>query len=193
MAFIITKEIIEKAKTYMPIEDKISLSKIIAEKCVDIIPQSRKNPISDRANKILSLPLPEGELSALKSMLTMSVLLGFYFNIDIDTQNKDAMTFASYDEYASSHPLNQLDRLKSNAEIRDKVYDLVADFKEFKKMVDIEIYNIRTYRNDPLIRLAATIGLYLTKENLNKLKDGLEQMSAQLQQAQEHAEDKTEE
>lgn len=189
MAFVITKEMIEKANTYMPIEEKISLSKIIAEKCVDIIPQSRKNPISDRANKILSLPLPEGELPSLKSMLTLSVLLGFYLDIDIDTENKNAMTFASYDEYANSHPLNQLDRLKSNAEIRDKVYDLVADFKEFKKMVDTEIYNIRAYRNDPLVRLAATVGLYLTKENLVKLKDTLTQVTEQLQQAEEKTEE----
>ncbi len=191
MAFVITKEMIEKANTYMPIEEKISLSKIIAEKCVDIIPQSHKNPVSDRANKMLSLPLPEGELPSLKSMLTLSVLLGFYLDIDIDTENKNAMTFASYDEYANSHPLNQLDRLKSNAELRDKVYDLVADFKEFKKMVDTEIYNIRTYRNDPLVRLAATVGLYLTKENLAKLKDNLSEMTKQLQQTQ--AQEKTEE
>lgn len=182
MAFVITKEMIEKANSYMPMEEKISLSKIIAEKCVDIIPQPRKNPVSDRANKILSLP--EGELPSLKSMLTLSVLLGFYLDIDIDAEGKNAMTFASYDEYAGSHPLNQLDRLKSNAEIRDKVYDLVADFKEFKKMVDTEIYNIRAYRNDPLVRLAATVGLYLTKENLAKLKDNLTQATEQLQQAQ---------
>lgn len=187
MAFVITKEMIEKANAYMPIEEKISLSKIIAEKCVDIIPQSRKTPVSDRA----SLPLPEGELPSLKSMLTLSVLLGFYLDIDIDAEGKNAMTFASYDEYANSHPLNQLDRLKSNAEIRDKVYDLVADFKEFKKMVDTEIYNIRTYRNDPLVRLAATVGLYLTKENLAKLKDDLSKMTEQLQQAQ--PQEKTEE
>lgn len=168
MAFVITKEMIEKANTYMPIEEKISLSKIIAEKCVDIIPQSHKNPVSDRANKMLSLPLPEGELPSLKSMLTLSVLLGFYLDIDIDTENKNAMTFASYDEYANSHPLNQLDRLKSNAELRDKVYDLVADFKEFKKMVDTEIYNIRTYRNDPLVRLAATVGLYFDQREFGQ-------------------------
>lgn len=175
MALEITKEMFAAAKTYMPLLSKIELSKIIAEKSVGRVNVARDNPMYEEIHKLFPLPSLESELYGMKIILTLNVILAYYFGIDIKTDEKGEISEAIYDSYAESHILNQIDRFKSDASLRNKAFDILSDIKEFKKMIDTEIYNLRMIRNDPLARLISGLSVSLTKENLEKIKSTLAQ------------------
>lgn len=165
--FILTDEMMKKAKTYMPISEKIATAKVIAKNCVGNIKVAEQNK---EGNKILSLPEIKSEDLALKTILLQNVLLGYYFDIDLDP-NEDS--YKQYDYYAGGHLLNQLERYKSNPELKNKAFDLLTDYKEFKKLVDTEIYNCKTNENDTLGRLTASMQLLSSPKNIKELSETL--------------------
>ena len=118
----------------------------------------------------------------------MSVLLMEYLKVTIpdDFSDKD------YDRYASSHILNQLERFKSNAELKDKVFDLLNDYRDFKKILDTEIFNEKEVRNDSVERLSAAISIVSNPENIAKMKDELEKKMGEFEIAQIEAKEKLE-
>ncbi len=163
--FVLTEEMVAKAKTYMPLRVKIELAKGIA--------QSSTKPMKTAAqNTPAMLPLPAlfAEDTGMKTILVMNAFLGFYFDIEINVEDKSI--FDIFDYYAGSHILNQLERLKVTAQ-KEKVFDIIADFKDFKKMVDTEIEKEVANNNDSLGRLSATMALLGTPENVKKMTDAL--------------------
>lgn len=168
--FKITKELILKAKSYMPLEEKIAYSTSIAENCLRDYKTADQNRVGE---KFLALPYLKGEDMGLKSVLLMNVLLGFYFDIELKTSDNPDNVYKEYNKYASGNILNQIERFKSDVEIKDKVFDLIADYKDFKKMVDTEIYNLKALNNDPIARLSASIQILSTPENIKLLSEEL--------------------
>lgn len=162
--FVLTEEMMRNAKTYMPMAVKMKLSDEISELCVKIEDK-------EKSGDIYALPPLKTEQEALKIMMLQNTLLGFYFDIEVD-EKKDA--FEVYDHYAGSHILNQIERYKQNAEIRTKAFDLLSDFRDFRRMVDARIERILYSENNALDRLLAGMALasdpeYI-KNELNELK-----------------------
>lgn len=172
--FKITKELILKAKSYMPLEEKIAYSTSIAENCLRDYKTADQNRVGE---KFLALPYLKGEDMGLKSVLLMNVLLGFYFDIELKTSDNSDDVYKEYNKYASGNILNQIERFKSDVEIKDKVFDLIADYKDFKKMVDTEIYNLKALNNDPIARLSASIQILSTPENIKLLSEELKKVT----------------
>ena len=147
--FELKKEHIERAKTYMPIQDKVNLSKKIAELCI-------KDAEVKEEDKIFALPPEVVEDLGVKAVLLQNVLLNYYFDIELD-EKRDG--YEQYDYFNRKNLLNQIERFKAEGDVKNKVYDLLADYKDFKRMVDVEIYNLKTSRNDTLIRILNGISL----------------------------------
>lgn len=165
--FIITKEMVLKAPTYMDLRTKESLSQSIAALCLKDMKIAYQN---EAGQKALALPVLKKEDTALKTILLLNSFLGFYFDITLDS-NEDS--YEQYDYYAKSHPFNQLERLKTDTELKSKIYDILSDYREFEKMVNSEIYSLKMNNNDPLARFAATMQLMSDPASIQKLAEEL--------------------
>lgn len=175
---IITEEMIQRATSYVPLARKIALAQTIAPECVyaaEITTQTLE------ANRVLALPQIYLENVTVKQLYLMQVFLTEYLLIEIPKdENGNELDFNTevYDAFACTHPLNQLERMKTNPVVKDKVFDILADYKEFKKLLDIEIFNLRTARNDAWERALAGIGVISSPEAIKKMQSELEKLNA---------------
>lgn len=175
--FELKKEHIEKAATYMPLEDKLKLAKKIAQLCIE-------DAEMDENDKLFSLPPQQVEDLGTKAVLLQNILLGYYLDIEL---NETEDVFGQYNFYNGNNIINQIERFKSDSDVKNKVYDLIADYKEFKKMVDIEIYNIKIAKNDTFLRILSGISLLAAQKYaedpqlftkiINELDETLEELS----------------
>ena len=157
--FELTKELMAKAITYMPLAEKTIYAELIARRCLKPI-----KPLNEKDNidSFLVIPSVVGEDILQKEQMLLNVLLSHYFDIKLPQMNARL-----YDKYMGSHFLNQLERFKGDAEYKTKAFDILADFKTIKKMVDIEIYNIKTKENDIAERILKGISLWSAEKMAN--------------------------
>ena len=87
-----------------------------------------------------------------------------------------------YDNYAGSHIFNEMNRLKSNSIIRDKVFDILSDYKELTEIVDTEAEGMLNGLNDPVSRIYMAFTQMLKPEevsgmlkDINEKKDEIDQ------------------
>ena len=170
MAFKVTKELLKNAITYMPLRSKIGVAKQIADLCLEDIDTDEQNKIGE---SLIALPHLKGEDLALKNMLLLNTLIGYYFDQDMP-EDKDP--YERYDEYAGGHLLNQIERFKSDPEVKDIVFDLLSDYKEFKKIVDTELYNRKANCNDLIPRFSAAVAVLSTPETMNTIIEELKRV-----------------
>ena len=116
-----------------------------------------------------------------KQIHLMYVLLTEYLQVKVN----DDFSAEDYDNYAKFHPMNQLERFKSGSvEVKNKVFDLLYDFKELKKLIDTEIYNLKCAHNDALERFLAGVTLLSNPENVQKMVAELQKVTEQVQEKQ---------
>lgn len=178
--FMVTEEMLKGASDYLPLQKKVALAKAISPHCIC------KSKIAEQNQKgleFLALPTLWVDDLETKNLYIMSVLLSEYLKMNIP----EDFTDGDYDKYASAHIFNQLERFKSNAILKDKIFDLINDFRDFKKILDTEIYNEKEVRNDPVARLTAAISIVSNPENIKKMQEELERTSNELQIAQKKA------
>nr|DAP33640.1 MAG TPA: hypothetical protein [Caudoviricetes sp.] len=171
--FVITPEMMAKAKTYMPLQVKQTLSQDIAKMVVVAVDYNDQ----DITPELMAVPPMMIERQDLKAVCLQRVFLSFYFDIDFTNQGDDT---ESFDYYGSSHYFNQLIRYKNNSSYKETAYNIEADFKEFKKFVETEVYNCKMVQSDSLVRLLKGISLFATPENVQKMQDALNSTIEQL-------------
>lgn len=162
--YIVSKDTMLTAVTYMPIGLKQAIAKTIADKCVIDLPTAEQNR---EGEKFLALPYIKAEDKQMKDMCLLSTLLQHYLKVPLDKE-KD-FDEELFDFYSAGAILNQIERFKSDFNCKDKAFDLLADFKELRKMVDNEIENLIRVNNDPLARITAAIQVFSTPENVEKM------------------------
>lgn len=168
--FIITKEIIKNARDYMPIGVKEMFAEKIAQKCV--VPCTTEKD-AERGKADLAIPSLYRENYRAKQLHLMSMFLQFYLNLTVD-ENK-AFGEEQYDYYAGSHIFEQLERMKLDKGVKDKVYDLMADYKDFKKHVEFAIFQKLNEENNTLSRFSAAIQLASDPEYVQRMLEELKQ------------------
>lgn len=161
--FKITDELMEKAKTYMPLAEKQTVSLQIAKLCLlDVVNEKETAEV----NKILALPAVQGENAALKSILLQNTLLAHYFDIALSEEQN---AYEQYDFYAGGALINQIERYKLNPAFKEKAFDIISDFKDLQRMVYIEIENLKLHYNNPIYRLLSAISVYATPEKVKEI------------------------
>ncbi len=177
--FIITEEMIEKAKAYIPLADKVAFAVVTAKECIEPV---EIDVLNIQANETMALPSLYQEDTFKKQLYLMQAFLKDYLHIAVP----DEFTAEVYDEYAKDQPLNQLERLKTKGkpEIKDKVFDLLADYKALKKLLDNEIYKLVTARNDTPSRILASVTLMSDPETVKKMVAELQKVTAQVEEKQ---------
>ena len=173
--FKITKEILMGAKTYVPIEQKERFARTVAARCCDIA-ESR----FDYGGAEILAPEMRLENFALRQRYMMGALFGIYLGVHFDPVEGTEWLMAQ-DEYnwaASTFPMNQLERFKSDAETRDKIFDILRDYKDLERMVSVEIGNVLATNNDVVARLLMALTMAATPEALEQLSEAEQQIQA---------------
>lgn len=176
--FELTKDLMEKAITYMPLVEKTIYAEEIARRCLKPIkPLNYKDDI----DSFLVIPSVVGEDILQKEQMLLNVLLSHYFDIKIKKMDNKL-----YDNYMGGHLLNQLERFKTDPEYKTKAFDILTDFKTIKKMVDTEIYNLKTKENDIAERILKGISLW-SAEKMTNDHEYLKRMTEELKKFAETA------
>ena len=179
---IITEEDVLNAKTYMPIEKKAALARTYAQDCIVEVQISFDNNGSKDA-----LPPRWQESPMSKSLYGMMVLLTEYFNL-FTSKDETEITFTASDfnQWGEAAVMNQLDRLKSskNPAVRNKIYDILDDYREFYRMLGVEIASILAAKNDFLSRFIEYFASNVTTDLLKGTFGQLENVVKEIQEYQ---------
>ena len=180
---IITEEIILNATTYLPIETKSVMAREFAKECVSEVQVS-----IDENDSTSVLPPRYQENPMLKSLYGMMTLLDQYLHLIVRDENGDAtLNVEEFDEWGKSCVMNQLDRMKSskNVEVRNRVYDILDDYREFYRMLGVEISALVAHKNDFLSRFLQYFSMSITPD---MFKDAFANLADSLNDIKEQAE-----
>lgn len=162
--FIITEKMIEQASSYIPLAIKKALANGVAGACLEAVNLTTENITG-------YMPKFYREDCSAKLLYLTYYFLTEYLGVKVP----DEFSVEEYDYYASSHLFNQLERFKSgNQEIKNKVFDILYDYKEFKKMLDNEIFILKEGKNSTINRILASISVFSSPENLKSLNEILQ-------------------
>lgn len=181
----ITEEDIRNAVSYLPLAKKTAMARSYAQDCLLQFDISTGN---DDIDKVFPSRFQENPQK--RMLYGMLVLLREYLKKIGD----EDLSTEQYDEWGASSIFNQLDRFKSSKdqEIRNKVYDLVDDYREFYRMLGTEINSLVEAKNDLLARLVEYVSLSQSPEALDEQLAKLERLTKELSgdgESEEKAED----
>ena len=186
--FEITDEIMEKAQTYMPVMLKETIVGDVARVCVKESRGIRRFDEEQTEEEELQYGLPPvwAENTLNKSRVMMTVLMSYYLNV-WDSNASLLCSLDDYDEYAQAHVLNQLERYKSS-KYREKVFDLLSDYRDMEKRLNCAVYSVLRELNDPATRIMTALSTLSSPEALDKMMEAVQEAQADLASEQERQE-----
>lgn len=162
---VITPEIVKNATDYIPLMKKQEMAEAIAQKCIVKVLMK----YTEKGDGTDSVPMPDRyqEYHMYTNLYLMGVLAREYLHIPYegDGSGKDHTGYDNlkmpanvYDQWGASHVLNQLEQMKTDREMREKVFDLLNDYKDFRWMLAHEIDILLGHDNDVVTRMMQAIG-----------------------------------
>lgn len=153
-AITITEQDIMDAVSYVDISSKEKYTRAVAFPCLE--------PVTVQYDDGNALPTMFRENKKIKAQYLMGLLATLLqrpFESETLSTGEEltgCMAEADYNLWASSHVMNQFERLKKtkNSEVVNKLFDLLYDYKAFELMLNGAIKDELEVRNDPLNRAA---------------------------------------
>ena len=193
MATTITIEDVKKAKSYIPAATKEYMARLMAKLIV--------RPLENDAGED-GKPLPpiRTEDRLRRAQCLHGVLAGWYFGanyenekitiVDEDGNRREeelhfVMSVGALDEWLDGHPMNQLERLKKEKQIANKVYDILYDFKAFELTLNGAVRERMEMANDPAIRRAQMLAMQSSPEILKETISMLEEYKKETEKAEQ--------
>lgn len=163
-------------KTYLPLAKKQEIAEHIAQNAL-----VRYRLQTEYAGEELFDAAVYAEDVQTRWRYQMGVLLKFYLCMDFEPVEGEEYLLSAddYDRAAQKHPLNALERLKSDAAARDAVFDLLRDYKELERMIGAEIGATLAAKNDLIPRLLSVLTQTATPAALSRLSEMEKGLAAQ--------------
>ena len=166
-AYELTEEDVVQAASYVPTAMKMAFVTYARERCLDTLDISATNGNGGQS----SLPSRYKVNTDKRSRYLMSALVGMYFGKDLEREDGNdvwLMSVREYDMYAGGHIFEMLNRMKNNSKVRDKCFNLMADYSELKYRLDAEIQGILGALNDSATRLLSYVQMMSTPEAMRE-------------------------
>lgn len=181
---VITEEQMQKAVSYVPIKTKEDFVDNCCGLCI------AKTQINLGIGENAGMPDMSIENTFIKSRCLMTALCVLYIGIPISDikrtgNNPWLMEEDEYDRYAMSHIVNQIERMKGNANLRDKAFDLLRDYRDLEKRLNTSIYNMMAVMNDPINRMFQKLATDISSAALEEQKKSLEELQKQMEALKE--------
>lgn len=176
-------EKLKTAETYIPLARKIAIIKVLAPGCVEEVSLTLNGQ---------PLP-PRWQENTLGRRLVMSyVLAGLYLHmIDASGLYKEKPEFnfsaRQYDTFSKLY--HQIESFKRNddPEVKAAAHSVMADYREFDKLLGAEIYNLLQAKNDLCSRVVSMLTMQADPEFVQKSVEALnEAKKAAEEAAKEH-------
>ena len=177
--------------TYLPLAKKQEIAEHIAANAMSryrITAKYADDPIVDQSMY--------AEDASLRDRYLLGVLLKLYLGISFDAVEGEEylLSVDDYDRAAALHPMNTLERMKSDMKVRDSVFDLLRDYKDLERMVNTEIGSTVAARNDMLPRIFSVLTATATPralDQLTEMEQGIRAKAKDLAAAIKDAKDET--
>lgn len=175
----ITPEIIDQACDYIPLMEKQKMAETIGQKCVARVQMTmvgtdgRKKGLPDRFQ----------ETQLLTNLYLMGILAKCYLHIpydgDGDTREDNPyyglqMPLNVYDRFAGSHVMNQLEQLKTDKACKDKIYNILYDYRKLQRMISAEIEMAVEHQNDVVWRFLNVMEMNAQESLLKDMEESAE-------------------
>lgn len=181
---VITPEIVKNATDYIPLMKKQEMAETIAQKCIVKVLMK----YTEKGDGTDSVPMPDRyqEYHMYTNLYLMGVLAHEYLHIPYegDGTGKEIIDYENlkmpanvYDQWGESHVLNQLEQMKTDRELREKVFELLNDFKDFRWMLAHEIDILLGHNNDVVTRMMQALGAFIkemTADSMQELGEALQ-------------------
>ena len=182
---IIMKEVFINAKSYVPLMQKEEIVSYCAERCIDRV-------VVNTGEKFRGdTPPMYRENGQRKRRYLLGILARAYLRLDFEGCGGDRwlMSADDYDWVGGVQLINQIDRMKKQSDaLRDKAYDLLADYRDLEKMMNTEINANLSIMNDVVARMAMSAASAMTPESLQELTE----MAKELKQTADNIQNATE-
>lgn len=184
--FEITKDILLNAEDYVPLAEKARIAGEISRRCVNAITYQL-----EVGGVTVDVPDYYGKNIALRERHLLGVLMQKYLKIQFDPVEGEEflLSLDDYDRAARLHPMNALERFKSDATTREKVFDLLRDYKSLCEMTRIALDDIVAAQNDPVQRYLAAQASMVTPEALEALTNAEGKLREELESLKLTSED----
>lgn len=177
---VLTEEhILTKAATYVPMTIKESFVEAASSRCFD------RMEISTEEGE--PVPFLWKENMGRKTRFLAAALDRLYLH-RLPEPEAEAdpweVTEEEFELLAESRVMSQLERMKKyskNAEVRDRIYDLLADYHLLERMLNSECYGLLNAMNDPIARSQSMMSAAATPEALQALKEQAETAKKELE------------
>lgn len=194
MAILISEKDILNAATYVPADAKESIVRNAAKFCVERV--QAKLAWDDAG--LFPVPPLWRERRTVREMFLMGILAKFYLGRKYEYQtahmtggdNKDTeiavpflMSVSDYDEWAGSHVMNQLERMKKGADKKavNIIFDLLYDFRRLESMLSGAIRDELDRLNDPCGRVFEMISAQSNPDVIKNAMSALEDLKKELE------------
>lgn len=172
------KEVFSKANAYMPLMVKTEIVSHCAERCIDRV-------VVNTGEKFRGdTPPMYRENGQRKRRYLLGILARAYLRLNFDGCGGDRwlMSADDYDWVGGVQLINQIDRMKKQSDtLRDKAYDLLADYRDLEKMMNTEINANLSIMNDVVARMSMSAASAMTPESVQELVE----LAEKAQKAQE--------
>lgn len=186
---VITQEIVKNATDYIPLMKKQEMAETIAQKCIVKVLMK----YTEKGDGTDSVPMPDRyqEYHMYTNLYLMGVLAREYLHIPYEGDGSGEehtgydnlkMPVNVYDQWGASHVLNQLEQMKTDREMREKVFDLLNDYKDFRWMLAHEIDILLGHDNDVVTRMMQALGASIKEmaaDSMQELGEALQSGQAQ--------------
>ena len=178
---ILTEESVKNAVSYVPLKTKEEFCDYCSVRCME------KVQITMTDANGTAMPDMWIENTSAKARCLMTALLVLYLGhpvkeVEREEGNLWLMTEEMYDTCGMSHIINQLDRMKGTAAVRDKVFDLLRDYRELEKKLNTAIYSNLSIQNDAANRIFMKLTMDTSAEALEEQRKALADLQEQLEE-----------
>lgn len=180
---IITPEMLREANDTIPLMERQELLENIAADCI-----SRVRMTFIPTGETEEQPMPERyqEYRVNTALYLMGVLAVKYLKQSFGGEGESLkMPLNQYDNWNASHVLSQIENFKADKDLRDKAFNLLTDYREFRNALYREIETVLGHHNDVVWRLVDAVNL-MTKQAVNT---ALETQTEQTGKAEETSEE----
>ena len=176
---LIPEEQFAGMRDYVPLGEKLRFLDEAADGCFDRIELKL-------AGGPDSLPMPPlyKENAGMKARMLMGAFVKLYVGAEFEADERCPWltSAAEYDRWAGSHVMNQIRRFKKkDGALRDKAYDLLADWADVEQKFGCEVRALMEVMNEPVSRIMLAIGQQTTPEVLQNLKREMETAQKELE------------
>lgn len=177
IAVLTEEDVLTLAKAYAPHVEKTTFVDSAAVRCFD-----RMELTTEDGNAV---PPMWKENSGRKARYMTAALAGIYLRILPEREDDPwELTDEEYDALAESQLVSQLERMKKgtkNPAVRDKIYDLLADYRFLERLLNAECYGLLNAMNDTVSRLQSLMSSAVTPEAIRALQEEAEKTKGEVE------------